>query len=295
MATGATFLPLGTARAETAADCSGPGVSYSVDGGRTWRADARMAEPHGVIEIELDRAPEVGCQYEFSLASYGTEGPTWPTSGRQTLLGWATVTLDRDRFRATLDVSAHLPECYGQIDLYVGSERFDGVAGPLPRYPDSALEDRLVAAWNGGLPCEPKPTSSPTSSPTATPTVTPTATPTGTPTATVSPTATATATVSPTPTATATPTTTAAPAPGPSTSAAPSGSPTGTPSAAPGHDESPSAPQPSGPAVSNAPGGSLARTGGDGDRMLAYGVAGAALLAAGTGAVVTARRRAVRR
>ncbi|MEE1782846.1 hypothetical protein PUR71_07945 [Streptomyces sp. SP17BM10] len=299
IAAGAPLLSPGTAHAEPAPECGAAGFSYSTDGGRTWQVEPRLDKPYGVIMVEGDfqAESEANCSYEVSLAAYGTEGPTWPTSGQQTFLGRATGTVTRAEPRATLDVSSHLPECYGQIDLYLGGETYDGVEQPLPHYPNSVLadEDRLLAAWNGGHACEPTPTASPTATPTTDPTTGPTATPTATATATATATPTATAGPTGSPTATSSPTATPSRTAGPTVS--PTGTPTatGSPSAAPGHGESPSAPSPSASGSPAAPGGSLAHTGGDGGRTLAYGAAGAALLAAGTGAVVVARRRTARR
>ncbi|MFE9535007.1 hypothetical protein [Streptomyces sp. NPDC006691] len=273
MAAEASFLSLSTAHAENAPDCQAAGFTYSTDGGRTWRADSRLSMPHGTIQVEVDR-PEANCSYPVTLASYDTEGPTWPTSGLQTFLGSATLTLDRKHPTATLDISAHMPKCYGQIDLYLGEEKYDGVHHPLPHYPSSPIADEafLLTSWNGGHPCEPDPTNSPVPSPTADPTGTPTA--------------------DPTPTGTA--------APGPSTSPAPSSTVTGTPSATHTPRESSHAPSPSAsvtvvPASAGGSGGNLAQTGGNGGRMLAYGIGAATLLTAGAGALVVARRRAIRR
>ncbi|MFI1104622.1 hypothetical protein [Streptomyces melanogenes] len=273
MAAGASFLSLGTAHAEVAPGCGAAGFAYSTDGGRTWDVKPRLDGPYGVIEVEADMSAEskAECSYEVTLASYGTEGSTWPTSGHHAFLGAATVTLDRKRPRATLDVSAHMPKCYGGIDLYVGGERYDGVDKPLPHYPADPLgdQDRRITAWYGGQKCEPEPTDPPTTPPTTDPTGTPTTDPTDTPTTAPKP------------------TTMASPTPGHSTVPAPSGPTTGTPSTAPGHGESPYAPSPSMSAAAPAgPGGNLANTGAGGGRMLAYGAAGAALLAVGAGVLV---------
>ncbi|MEU8921474.1 hypothetical protein AB0D10_11155 [Kitasatospora sp. NPDC048545] len=85
-----------------------------------------------------------GCDYKVSLASYSTEGPTFAASGTQTFLGSATVTLNRENPQATLDISAYLPKCFGQIDLYPGDQKFDGHSNPLPHYPDIVLPDHLI-------------------------------------------------------------------------------------------------------------------------------------------------------
>ncbi|MQS15780.1 hypothetical protein F7Q99_26815 [Streptomyces kaniharaensis] len=286
IAVGAPLLTAGTAHAE-GVRCGDAAVQYSVDGGKNWINGGRMSEPHGVIEVRLTGESQDGCDYKVSLASYSTEGPTWATSGTQTFLGWATATLNHGNRQATLDVTAHLPKCFGQIDLYNGDKKFDGVANPAPKYPHGVFPDNLISAWNGGHACAPTPTGTPTVPvPTATASVTP------------SPTATATAT--PQPTASPTATTTATATAKPSTSA--------TPSATPSQAATPSAPAPSastdsaGPVgtptvkpVSTTPAETLASTGGNSGQMIAYAAGGAALLAVGAGALVVSRRRASRR
>ncbi|MFF3072851.1 hypothetical protein ACFVSN_05260 [Kitasatospora sp. NPDC057904] len=296
IAIGAPLMTAGTAHAQGEYACGDVNVKYSVDGGKSWTEDGRMDQPHGVIQVRLVGDITEGCDYEVSLASYDTEGPTWETSGKQTFLGWATTTLNKGHSQATLDVSKHLPKCFGQIDLYNNDQKFDGVANPLPKYPNGVFPNDLITAWNGGKACTPTPT--PTGTPTAT--GTPTRTPTGTPTSSASPTGTPTQHPTGTPTATTTPSTSASPSA--STSTKPSApATTGTPSA------SPAAPAPSGPAdttgpvgkpsakpVSTKPAPVLASTGGNSGQMIAYGAGGAALLAVGGGALVIARRRGSR-
>ncbi|MFI8457020.1 hypothetical protein [Kitasatospora sp. NPDC085464] len=295
IAVGAPLLTAGTAQAHSEHGCGAVGVEFSVDGGKGWISDGRMSQPHGVIQVRLAGDVADGCDYRVSLASYETQGPTWATSGKQTFLGWATTTLRSGNRQATLDVSAHLPKCYGQIDLYNGDKKFDGVANPAPRYPDSVFPDNLISAWNGGKACAPTPTGTPTlpvPTSSASPTATATPHPTGTPTATTTPSATATAT------ATASPSTTAKPS-APSTTGTPSG---GTPSTAPAVP-APSAPadttgpvgKPTANPVSTTPASTLASTGGNSSQMIVYGAGGAALLAVGGGALVIARRRGARR
>ncbi len=291
IAVGAPLLTAGTAQAQAEHGCGTVGVEFSVDGGKGWISDGRMSQPHGVIQVRLVGDVVDGCDYRVSLASYDTEGPTWATSGKQTFLGWATTTLRSGNRQATLDVSAHLPKCYGQIDLYNGDKKFDGVANPAPRYPDGVFPDNLISAWNGGKACAPTPTGTPTvpvPTSSASPTATATPHPTGTPTATTTPSA----------TATASPSTTAKPS-APATTGTPS---SGTPSTAP------AVPAPSAPAdttgpvgkptvnpVSTTPASTLASTGGNSSQMIVYGAGGAALLAVGGGALVIARRRGARR
>ncbi|MFF3070462.1 hypothetical protein [Kitasatospora sp. NPDC057936] len=267
MVAGIPLVAAGPAQAAEAPACKPLAVEYSVNGGKTWTRGSRMNEPHGVIEVRLVGKPDAGCVYKVSLASYDSEGPTWSSSGEQAFLGWATAALSADNPRASLDVSAHLPKCFGQLDLYRGDRKFDGVDNPLPNYPEGVIYGDLISAWNGGHSCEPEPTASPTATPTAT------ASPTATATATPSPTAST--TVAPSPTAT----TTGAPSPSVTVTATSSAAPTGAGS----------------PSASIVPDGSLAETGGDGGRTLAYGVGGAALLTVGAGVFVAARRRTARR
>ncbi|MFF9646729.1 hypothetical protein [Kitasatospora aureofaciens] len=291
IAVGAPLLTAGAAQAQAEHGCGTVGVQFSVDGGKSWISDGRMSQPHGVVQVRLAGDVVDGCDYRISLASYDTEGPTWATSGKQTFLGWATTTLRSGNRQATLDVSAHLPKCYGQIDLYNGDKKFDGVANPAPRYPDGVFSDNLISAWNGGKACVPTPTGTPTvpvPTSSASPTATATPHPTGTPTATTTPSV----------PATASPSTTAKPS-APATTGTPS---SGTPSTTPAVP-APSAPadttgpvgKPTANPVSTTPASTLASTGGNSSQMIVYGAGGAALLAVGGGALVIARRRGARR
>lgn len=88
-----------------------------------------------------------------SLNSYETEGSTWATSGNQTFIDHAQVTLTSHNPSAKLKVKA--PKCFGQTDLYLGSTKYDGVDGPLPHYPQPIVPTNLIAAWNGGAKCAP--------------------------------------------------------------------------------------------------------------------------------------------
>ncbi|MEV7025994.1 hypothetical protein, partial [Kitasatospora sp. NPDC093558] len=299
IAVGVPLLTAGTAHAQGEHACGDVNVLYSVDGGKTWNDEGRMKQPHGSVQVKLVGDITEGCDYEVSLASYDTEGPTWATSGKQTFLGWSTTTLNSGHRQATLDVSAHLPKCFGQIDLYNNDQKFDGVANPLPKYPNGVFPYDLITAWNGGKACTPTPT--PTGTPTSTPTGTPTSSASPTATATPAPTGTPTSTATATPTATATATATASP----STSTKPSApATTGTPSASPAApapstsadttDTSGPVGKPTAKPVSTKPAPVLASTGGNSSQMIAYGAGGAALLAVGGGALVIARRRGSR-
>ncbi|MFJ4670737.1 hypothetical protein [Kitasatospora purpeofusca] len=258
--------------AQAAPDCGRAPVQYSVDGGAHWTSSAAMAGPAGTVQVRLAGEPAAGCDYHVSLASYATQGATWATSGHHTQLGRATTTLNRAHYRDTLDISGHLPPCFGELALYSGDGSYDGSDSdnPLPHYPDEPYSGLAIATWNGGAAC-----ASPTPTPTATPTPTPTATPTPTPTPTTArpttagptaPTATTPAPIAPT---TPTPTT---PAPALPTATVPpvSASPTTTAATA------------------------LAATGTDNGTLTTLAIGAAALAATGGAVLYTARRRTTR-
>ncbi|MCC9305748.1 hypothetical protein LN042_01260 [Kitasatospora sp. RB6PN24] len=254
IAAGTTVVTAPAAHADP--DCGRAPVQYSLDGGAHWTNSPTMPSESGTVQVRLAGNPSAGCDYHVSLASYSTQGATWATSGTQTFLGWATVTLNRGDYRGTLDVGAHLPPCYGEIALYGDGEKYDGSDSdhPMPHYPDDPFSGLVISSWNGGTACAPKPSPSPTS---------PGASPSGP----------------------ATPSAPPSPAP-----AAPAG-PAGT-SAPP----SPASPAPAGPAhPSPGAGPVLAFTGSDGDRLAATAAIGAALLVAGAATTVVVRRQARRR
>ncbi|MFI0943255.1 LAETG motif-containing sortase-dependent surface protein [Streptomyces sp. NPDC021020] len=251
-------------------DCGPLGITYKVDGGR-WTTEGRINgdTPPSKITVKLTSTPDTNCSYTVSLASYSAEGPAWENSGHQDFLGWDSVTLDRKHKSATLDVSAHAPDCFGQVDLYGNGTQYDGGTGPghgpLPHYNDSPTPTNLITAWNGGHECQTSPSPTPSQdSPSPTPSEdSPSPTPT-----TESPSATPT-TDSPSPTQS-----TGAPAPSVSDTAAP----TGTPSVP--------------PATSPATGtGNLAETGSNSNQNTALIAGAAALLVAGGAAVYFTRRR----
>ncbi|PWI42591.1 LAETG motif-containing sortase-dependent surface protein [Streptomyces sp. ICBB 8177] len=245
--------------------CGQVGVAYSLDGGASWTTSGRInGSAPGTIEVKLTHDVAQGCQYPVSLASYSAQGPTWQTSGEQAFLGWDTTVLKQGHLQATLDVSTHLPSCFGQIDLYGNGNKYDGVANPLPHYPDSATPTDLITAWNGSAPC-----SSASPSPSS---------PGGS--------------TAPAPGGSGTPS--------PVASGSPS-SGAGSPSSAPSASASASAPAtataapsgtPSVPPSSTTPtGGGLAETGGNGTQTAAFAGGGAVLLLVGAGAVIVGRRR----
>ncbi|GAA2808702.1 hypothetical protein RMN57_06445 [Kitasatospora sp. CM 4170] len=266
---GAAVLAAPAAHAEPA--CGRPPVQYSVDGGANWTNSATFPALSGTVQVRLAGQPTAGCDYHVSLGSYETQGATWATSGRQTFLGWATTTLTREHYRDTLDVSGHLPRCFGELALYGVGEKYDGNDGdhPLPHYPDEPFSGLQIASWNGGTACPPKPTAGPTS-------------PAPTSPATASPaTTTAAVPASATPTATPTAAGTASAAPAPS-----SGAPASTQHPAPAQATATTT-------ATAAP--ALAATGADDGLLAATAVGATALVAAGCAAVYAGRRRAARR
>jgi hypothetical protein len=110
------------------------------------------------IEIRRQVVLEDECAFSFSLASYETDGPTWPTSGDQRFLGHDTITLSAANRIATLSVPG--PKCFGQVDLYHGTKVYDGGTGeghgPVPRHPDVKIPE-LISASGGGAGCAPEP------------------------------------------------------------------------------------------------------------------------------------------
>src|SRR4051794_11439461 len=56
------------------------------------------------VTVKFDGAPG-NCSMAFSMASYDTDGPSWPTSGNQRLHDYMTATIDASNTSATLTVS----------------------------------------------------------------------------------------------------------------------------------------------------------------------------------------------
>jgi hypothetical protein len=270
----------GAASATTSSDCRSATVQYRIvdaDGkpvGADWSSQGGFhqwdAAP-GTVEVRLAKGQNVGdgCKYPVSLAEYTAEGPSWITSGHQTLVDKATVYLtaedvadsgDAKRTWQKLEVGS--PDCYGQIDLYGDDVSYDGKTGeghgPLPYQPDNVNTPyHLIAAWNGGeKACAPEGSDSPTPSQSAPSTP-------GTPEASEPP----------------------ADASTPPATPKPSSTPSTTPDVPPLTSTPPATPAPS-PSDSGPP---LAETGASG--MLGPIAGGAALvIVAGAGAVVVSRR-----
>jgi hypothetical protein len=143
-----------------------------------WEASVPAGEnPYPMLTVTVSFTGDVpaDCSLDFSMASYETEGPTWPTSGTQTFLDFDTVTIDAANPSATLTVAE--PECFGQTDFYTGSTRYDGIEAPLPHYPDSPTPFGKISGSAGGEACAtPVPPTPTPVAPTPTP-VAPTPTP----------------------------------------------------------------------------------------------------------------------
>lgn len=187
--------------------CSPAKIEYSKDGGKTWTRSGLIGGFYAKLQVRLADKTKVekNCQYKVSFASYSADGPTWKTSGTQRFLGKDTVTLTAKKPSATLDIKKYLPPCYGQIDLYGGGDKFTGAK--TPHYPDKKYPTNMIAGWNGGKACAPKPPSSspkPSKSPSTSPKPSPSVSASPSPSASVSesPSASPSAPVSETPSAT---------------------------------------------------------------------------------------------
>ncbi len=98
------------------------------------------------VTVELNADAAASCT--VSLHSYTTQGPTWPTSGTQTEVGFAEVALTS----APFNLMVATPTCYGQVDLAIGSQRFDGSDGTAPLYPNRVFGSSLITSWTGSEP-----------------------------------------------------------------------------------------------------------------------------------------------
>jgi hypothetical protein len=272
-------LSAGTAGATPSGGCQSATVQYRIAGaGWTSQGGFHLWDSApGTVEVRLAPGQNVGdgCKYPVSLAEYTTEGPTWNTSGRQTLVDKATVYLaaadvaaSAEEERTWQKLTVKSPDCYGQIDLYGDDITYDGKEGeghgPAPYEPGGVVTPyHLIAAWNGGdKPCTPTTPDEPTPTPSE-----------------------------PTPSTPATPTTPAPSEPPseettPPTTPKPSTTPPTTPDVPPLESTPPTSPAPS-PSESTPP---LAETGAGAPTGLIAG--GAALvIAVGAGAVFLAGRR----
>ena len=110
-------------------------------------SDSLVPSASGTVQITVKTDGRGSC--DVSLASYLTEGSTWATSGTQTLVDVAHVTV-RAGHSAQLSVKVPDVGCYGQIDLYKGSKVFSG--DNAPHYPNGVFsgDSGLIKSWNGG-------------------------------------------------------------------------------------------------------------------------------------------------
>ncbi len=185
-----SLLGAGAAGATTSDGCKSATVQYRIVGadgnvvGADWTSQGgfRLWDTvPGSVEVRLAPGKTIGdgCKYPVSLAEYTTEGSSWSTSGRQTLVDKATVYLTaadvagaEGTKRTWQKLTVKTPDCYGQIDLYGDDITYDGGTGeghgPAPYQPGGVVTPyHLIAAWNGGdKACANGPSDSPTPTPT---------------------------------------------------------------------------------------------------------------------------------
>jgi hypothetical protein len=94
---------------------------------------------------------------DVSLHAYKTDGPTWPTSGTQSQVGFATLHLTT----TAQPLSVTGSPCFGQNELVIGTQKFDGTDGALPHFPNGVFGSTTIAKWNGGKACTTPPPSNP--------------------------------------------------------------------------------------------------------------------------------------
>jgi hypothetical protein len=138
------LAPTATATNGSSAACADAHFDYSVSAG---------VNPYPMLSVKVSVSGNLpdGCSQAFSMASYDTEGPTWPTSGKQSLLDFDTATIDAGNLSATLSVAK--PDCFGQTDFYWGSTKYDGNEAPLPNYPGTPTPYDKISGSNGGSAC----------------------------------------------------------------------------------------------------------------------------------------------
>ncbi|WP_194894569.1 hypothetical protein [Catenulispora pinisilvae] len=143
-----------------------------------------------VVQLNPGRVAE-GCtgSVPISLASYDTDAENWEDTGLQTFVDFATTTLSTaSKTSTTAHLTVKLPgaaggKCYGQIDLYPGSDKYDGhdKQHALPDHShDVWTPPTPFTAWNGSDTagtCGPSTGGSSTPPPTTGTTTTPPTTP----------------------------------------------------------------------------------------------------------------------
>ena len=115
----------------------------------------------------------------YSLNSYATEGSTWPTSGKQTLVDHQSVMLSKDKTSADLTVKLPTTSCFYQTDLYANGHIYDGSSATelAPLYPNVRTPNDMIAGKNGKLDVCPSPVIVPVVTPKPSATPTPSVTP----------------------------------------------------------------------------------------------------------------------
>ena len=119
--------------------CEPSSLTFSVPRGS-------VTYPMRTVSVTANGRLVDGCALPFSLASYRTQGPTWRTSGRQVLIDRVAAILDNAQPSITLTVRT--PRRYGQTVFYPGLRVYDGIDGPLPRYPGVRIEPSI--SWSNG-------------------------------------------------------------------------------------------------------------------------------------------------
>jgi LPXTG-motif cell wall-anchored protein len=155
----------GDLRADSPAqgDCAPPcaakdAITYTFDG------------PAGTATVTVAGKNPLCKAVTVLLVSYKTQGPTWETSGHQTVFDQASQVIEKP---GTYPLKVSLPDCNTQDDLYVTDRKpadFDFPNDTLGEFLASSVWHGMPSAWNGGKAgCDVAPVP-PTPTPTATPT-----------------------------------------------------------------------------------------------------------------------------
>jgi hypothetical protein len=123
---------------------------HTTPGAATWGSTVSVT-----VQLKNVRTIPAGCSYPISLATYETQGRSWPSSGTQVFVDHATATLSPETPEVTLTVDS--PTCFGQVDLYRTATIYDGGTGaghgPVPDRNGSKLGYLLIAGFFGGQEC----------------------------------------------------------------------------------------------------------------------------------------------
>jgi LPXTG-motif cell wall-anchored protein len=140
--------------------------------------------PNGAASVTLKGKNPLCKPVTVLLASFKTEGPTWETSGHQTVFDQVSQVIEAP---GTYQLKVKVPDCFTQVDLYVTDKKavdFDFPNDSLGKYLASNFWPRTdtengkgTSAWNGGTKgcvVETVPPTTPTSPPATPTTVAPT-------------------------------------------------------------------------------------------------------------------------